>query len=81
MTIMKWRISRQGYKHLTNFEDLYCSKLQLVLCKRSTLSAVSIFVTEGSFIYIYFPSFEEIHENRISKAGEKNFSNDFALFS
>ena len=32
------------------FEDFYCSKLQLVLCKRLTLSAASIFVTEGLFI-------------------------------
>ena len=43
--------------------------MQLVLRKRLTLS---IFVTEGLFIYIYFPLFEENHENRISKPGEKN---------
>ena len=36
-----------------------------------TLSAVSIFVAEGLFIYIYFLLFEENHENRISRAGEK----------
>ena len=29
------------------------SDLQLVLCKRLTLSAASIFFTEGLFIYIY----------------------------
>ena len=63
------------------FEDLCCSKLQLVLCKILTLSAASIFVTEGLFICIYFLLFEENHQNRISRAGEKNFSNDFALFS
>ena len=50
---------------------MYCSKLQLLLCKRLTLSAASIFVTEGLFIYIYFLLFEENHENRISRAGEK----------
>ena len=36
-----------------------------------TLSALSIFVTEGLFIYIYFLLFEENHENRISRPGEK----------
>ena len=35
------------------------------------LSAASIFVTEGLFIFIYFLLFEENHENRISRAGEK----------
>ena len=68
VTIMKWRISGQGYKH---FRDSYCPSLQLVLCKRLTLSATSIFVTEGLFIYIYFVLFEENHQNRISRAGEK----------
>ena len=36
------------------------------------LSAASILVTEGLFIYIYFLLFEENHQNRISRAGEKN---------
>ena len=71
MTIMKWGIFGQGYKHLTRFQDSYCSYLQLVLCKRLTLSVASIFVTEGLFIYIYFLLFEENHQNRISRAGEK----------
>ena len=71
MTVMKWRISGQGCKHLTRFQDSYCSNLQLVLCKRLALSAASIFVTEGLFIYIYFLLFEENHQNRIFKAGEK----------
>ena len=62
------------------FQDSYCSNLQLVPCKRLTLSAASIFVIEGLFIYIYFWLFEENHQNRISRAGGKNFSNDFALF-
>ena len=53
------------------FENSYCSNLQLVLCKRLTLSTASIFVTEGLFIYIYFLLFEENHQNRISRAGEK----------
>ena len=72
MTSMKWCISGQGYKHLTRFLKIsYCSNLQLVLCKRLTLSAVSIFVTEGLFIYIYFLLFEENHQNRVSRTGEK----------
>ena len=36
------------------FEDSCCSNLQLVLCKRSTLLAASLFVSEGLFIYIYY---------------------------
>ena len=62
MTIMKWRIS---------FHDSHCSNLKIVLCKRLILSAASIFVAEGLFIYIYFLLFEENHQNRISRAGEK----------
>ena len=42
------------------FEDLYCSNLQLVLCKRLILSAASIFVIEGLFIYIYFKKIMKI---------------------
>ena len=71
MTIMKWRIYGQEYKHLTKSARFgYCSNLQLVLCKRLSLSAASIFVTEGLFIYIYFLLFEENHRNWISRAGE-----------
>ena len=71
MTIMKKRISGQGYKHLTRFSGFVLLNLQLVLRKRLTLSAASVFVTEGLFIYIYFLLFEENHQNRISRAGEK----------
>ena len=62
-------------------EISYCSNLQLVLCRKLTLSAASILVTEGLFIYIYFLFFEEYHQTRISRAGEKKLSNDFALSS
>ena len=54
-----------------DFQDFYCSNLQLVLCRRLTLSAASIFVTEGLFIYIFFLLFEENLQHRISRAGEK----------
>ena len=53
-------------------QDSYCSNLQLVPRKILILSAVSIFVSEGSFIFIYFLLFEENQQNRISRAGEKN---------
>ena len=53
--------------------------LQLVLCKRLTLSAASVFVTDGLFICIYFLLFEENHQNWISRAGEK-FSPTISLF-
>ena len=54
------------------FQDSYCLNQQLVLCKKLTLSIASIFFTEGLFIYIYFLLFEENHQNRISRAGEKS---------
>ena len=60
----------QAFNH-AGFQDSYCSKLELVLWKRLTVSAASIFVAEGLFIYIYFLLFEENHLNRISRAGEK----------
>ena len=81
VTVMKWRISGQGHRNLTRFSRFVLFNLQLGLCKRLTLSAASIFVTEALFIYVYFLLFEENHQNRISRAGEKNVSNDFALFS
>ena len=68
MTVMKWCISEQGYKNLTRFSRFVLFNLQLALCKRLTLS---IFVTDGLFIYIYFLLFEENHQNWISRAGEK----------
>ena len=80
VAIMKWRMSGQGYKHLTRFQYSYCSILQLVPCKRLTLSAASIFVTEGLFIYIYFQLFEENPQKSDFLSWRKNFSNDFALF-
>ena len=54
--------------------------MQLVLCKRLTLPAASIFVTEDLFMYIYFALFEENHQNRISRAGEK-ISPTISIFS
>ena len=70
MTIMKWCISEQGYKHLTRFSRFVLFNLQLVLCKRLTLSIFST-STDCLLIYIYFPLFEENHQNWISRAGEK----------
>ena len=58
---MKWGIFGQGYKQLTRFSRFVLFNLQLVLYKRLTLSAASIFVTEGLFICIYFLLFEENH--------------------
>ena len=46
----------------SGFHDSYCSNLQLVLCKRLTLSAALIVVTEGYFkkiIKIGFPELEK----------------------
>ena len=72
MTVMKWRISGQRYKHLTRFSRFSGLNSQLVLCKRLTLSTASIFVTEGLFIYIYFLLYEENHQNRIPELEKKN---------
>ena len=51
-----------------------------VVLQRVSLSAASIFITERLFIYIYFLLFEENHQNRISRAGEK-ISLTILLFS
>ena len=69
VTIMKWHISGQEYKHLAMFS-------KLVLFK----PAASMFVTEGLFMYIYFLLFEENHQHRISRARE-NISPTISLFS
>ena len=70
MTIMKWRISGQEYKHLTRFSGFVLFKPAANTFQK-TLSTASIFVTEGFFIYIYFLLFEENNQNRTSIAGEK----------
>ena len=70
MTIMKCRISGQRYKYLTRFSRFVLFKP--AAGTRLTLSATSIFATEGLFIYAYFLLFEGNHQNRISIAGEKS---------
>ena len=64
---------------IPGFHDLHCWNLQIVLSIILTLSAASIFVAEGLFIYIYFLLFEENHQNRISRAGE-NICPTISLF-
>ena len=72
VTIMKWRISGQGYKHLAKSSRFELSEpAASTIYKRLTLSAASIFVTEGLFIYIYFLVFEENHRNRTFRAVEE----------
>ena len=83
VTVMNWRISGQGYKQFTRFSRFVLFKPAASTMQKInlTLSAVLIFVSKGLFIYIYFLLFEENHQTRISRVGEKNFSNNFALFS
>ena len=81
MTVMKWRRSGQRYKHLTSFSRIVLFEPVAGTMQNINPVDCSIFVTEDLFIYIYFLLSEENHQNRISRAGEKNFSNDFALFS
>ena len=78
VTIMKWRISGQGYKYLAKFSRfLFFEPAASTMQK---INPVRCFVTEGFFIYMYFLLFEENHQNRTSRAGEI-ICNDFALFS
>ena len=71
VTIIKWRDAGQGYKHLTRFSRFVLFEPAASAMQRLTLSAASIFVTEGLLIYINLLLFEENHQNRISRAGEK----------
>ena len=74
MTIIKWHISGQGYKHLTGFSRFLLFEpavSTIKKIKKLTLSVASIFVTEGLFMYISFLLFEEKLQNWISRAGEK----------
>ena len=81
MTVMKWRIFEQRYKYLTRFSRFVLFKpAASTICKRLTLLAASIFVTE---VCVY--TFISCYLEKIIKIGfpelEKNFSNDFVLFS
>ena len=67
MIIMKWRISRQGYKHLARFSRFVLSETAAGTMQKVN-PAASIFVTEGLLIYIYFLLFGENRQNRISRA-------------
>ena len=79
VTIIKWRIPGQEYKHLTRFSSFILLKPAASTMQKITLSAASIFVTEGLFIYIYFLLFEENHQNRILEL-EKKFLQRFRSF-
>ena len=74
MTIMKWDISGQGYKQLTRFKP-EASTMQ----KINPVGCFNLF-TEG-----FLDTFISCYLKKIIKIGfpelEKNFSNDFALFS
>ena len=71
MTIIKWHISGQGYKHLTGFSRFLLFEPAVSTMQRLTQSAASVFVTEGLSTYILFLLFEENLQNRIFRAGEK----------
>ena len=68
------------YQHLTRLSRFLLFEPAASIMQKITLSTASILVTKGLFLYICFLLFEENHQNRISRAGEK-FSNDFAHFS
>ena len=79
MTIVKWGMSGQDISSCPGFQDSYCLNLQRAISKILTLSAASIFVTEG-LLY----TFISCHLKKIIEIGfpelEKKFSNDFAPF-
>ena len=77
MTIIKWRLCGQGYKHLARFSRFALSEPAAGTMQKIK-SAASIFVTKGLFIYIYFLLYEENHQNRISRPGE-NISRTISL--
>ena len=54
------------------FDQVFKIRTVQTCGKRLTLSAASIFVTEGLFIYIYFLLFEENHQNRTSRVGKNS---------
>ena len=76
MTIMKWRISGQGYKHLTRF-----SKFALSKAAASTTQNIDP-VDYFNLCHLYTSIF--CYLRKIIKIGfpelEKKFSHDFALF-
>ena len=59
------------YQHLTRLSRFLLFEPAASTMQKITLSTASILVTEGLFIYICFLLFEENHQNRISRAGEK----------
>ena len=78
MTIVKCRISGQGYKYLTRFSRFVLFKLAASTMQRLSLSASSVFVTEGLFIFI------SCYLKKIIKIGfpelDKNFLQRFRSF-
>ena len=67
MTVMKWRISGQRYKHLTRF-----SRFVLFESAASTMQKIKpVDCFNLCHRRISFLLSEENHQNRISRAGEK----------
>ena len=69
VTIVKWGVSGQGYKHCPGFQHSYCLKPAATTMQK--INPVGCF-NLGLFIYIYFLSFEGNHRNRISRAGKNS---------
>ena len=58
VTIMKWRISGQEYKHLTRFSRFALFKPAASTMQKINPVGCSSLVSEDLFIYIYFLLFE-----------------------
>ena len=65
---MKWRISGQGYKLWSGLQDSYSSKPAASTMQK--INPVACFnLCHWRFVYVHL--FEENHQNRFSRAGEK----------
>ena len=77
VTVMKWRLSGQGYKHLTRFLKSILFKPAASTMQKINPQSLSLKVRLYTFISCYL--------KKIIKIGflelEKKLFNDFALFS
>ena len=80
MTIMKWRISGQGYKHLSRFSRFVFSEPTASTIQK--INPVSCFnLCHWRFVHIHlFPVIWRKSSKSDFQSWRKNFSNDFALF-
>ena len=67
----KWQFGFNNWNPVLKEVPLRRYPAASTMQKINSVGCFSILVTEGLFIHIYFLLFEENHENRIYRAGEK----------